>query len=98
VENPPGQVSKIGVAEFKICVVTFQFRDAELQNRLATFHPPRLGSLGPPSLAINTSYFASFSLIIWILDDFLDENCSSGSILAFCHYSAFLGWLISVAQ
>ncbi len=54
--------------------------------------------LGPHSLAVNISYFALFSLIICILDDFLDTNCSSRSILAFCHYAAFLGWLISAAQ
>jgi hypothetical protein len=54
--------------------------------------------LGPPSLAVNTSYFALFSLVIWFLDDFLDVNCSSWSVLAFCHYAAFLGWLISAAQ
>ncbi len=57
---------KIRVAEFKIRTATFQFRGAELQIRTFNFHAPRgLGRhLGPPFLAVNTSYFALFSLVI----------------------------------
>jgi hypothetical protein len=46
--------------------------------------------LSPPSLA----FFASYSIINWLLDGFIEANCSSWPILAISYYSAFLGWLI----
>ncbi len=49
-------------------------------------------------LAVKSSYCALFSLIVCVLDVFLDANCSSSSILAFCHYEVILGWIISAAQ
>jgi hypothetical protein len=50
----------------------------------ASFHLLGLGHhRGPLPLAVNSSYFALFSLIICDLDVFLDANCSSLSILAF---------------
>jgi hypothetical protein len=54
--------------------------------------------LGTLLLAVNSSYFALFSLIVCFLDVFLDANCSTCSILAFCHYAPILGRFISAAQ
>ncbi len=73
-------------------------RCAELRIRLASFLLGLGRHLGPLSLAVYISYFALFSLIIWVLGDILDENCSSWAILAIYHYAAFLGWLIYAAQ
>ena len=71
-------MQKIRGAEFKIRTATFQFRGAELQTCTASFILLGLGRhLGPPSLAVHTSYFVLFSLIICVLDDFLDANCST---------------------
>jgi hypothetical protein len=78
VENSLSHVSKICGAKFKIGTATFQFLGAELQTCTASFILLGLGRhLGHPSLAVNTSYFALFSLIMCILDDFLDANCST---------------------
>ncbi len=58
---------KIRVAEFKIRTATFQFLSAILpyKSALLVFMLFGLGRhLGPPSLAVNTSYFALFSLVI----------------------------------
>jgi uncharacterized membrane protein len=49
-------------------------------------------------LAVKSSCFALFSLIVCVLNDILDANCSSSSILASCHYAAIWGWLTSAAQ
>jgi hypothetical protein len=47
-------------------------------QNLASFHFLGLGRhLGPLPLAVNSSYFVLFSLIIWDLDVFLDANCTS---------------------
>jgi hypothetical protein len=44
-------------------------------NPLGGFSSSSVGS--PLLLAVNSSYFAMFSLIACILDVFLDANCSS---------------------
>ncbi len=54
--------------------------------------------LDPLPLTVNCSYFALFSLNTCDLDVFLDVNYSSWSSLAFWHYAAILGWLITAAQ
>jgi hypothetical protein len=96
VENPPGQVSKIRVKEFKIRSATFLFRSAELQTRTAEF-TAWVAIFGPPLLAVNTSCFALFSLIIysfWMI--LLMQTNPLDIFLHFAmHYADFLGWLIS---
>jgi hypothetical protein len=58
---------KIRVAEFKIRTAIVQFRSAKLpyKSALLVFMLLGLGRhIGPPSLAVNTSYFALFSLVV----------------------------------
>jgi hypothetical protein len=84
VENSPGQVSKIHGAKFKIRTATFQFQSTELQTCTASFILLGLGRyLGPPSLAVNTSYFALFSLIICVLVFFLMHTVPIDKFLHF---------------
>ncbi len=84
VENSPGQVSKIHRAKFKIRTATFQFHGAELQTCTACFILLGLGChLGPASLAVNTSYFALFSLILCVLVFFLMQTVPIDKFLHF---------------